>query len=288
MHKFKKEQFLNPKENIMLEKKISLSGTYQHEHTHDFVELVYIVEGSSVQRIDGMEFKASKGDMLFINYNQVHSYDVENDLTYVDILLTPSFMSEELLDVENIFEIFSISLFKEFVYTDSKDIQLVHFDGADAIEIETIINDMMSEFANKKTGYISILSGYMRVLFSKLLRRLKGSDEEHAKYMTNITPDVMEYIDKHCYEKITLSQIAQKCFYTPSYFSHAFKKYCGKSLSEYVKKKRITYALELLENTDYTVSQISEMVGYNDKTFFYRVFRDAVGKSPAEYRNSLK
>ena len=112
--------------------------------------------------------------------------------------------------------------------------------------------------------------------------------ELHAGQGFLVTPDIIEYIDKHCYEKITLSQIAQKCFYTPSYFSHAFKKYCGKSLSEYVKKKRITYALELLGNTDYTVSQISEMVGYNDKTFFYKVFREAVGKSPAEYRNSLK
>ncbi|MBR5507111.1 MAG: AraC family transcriptional regulator, partial [Clostridia bacterium] len=275
-------------QNIMIAKKNSLKGSKQGEHIHDFVELVYIIEGNSVQKIDGMEFKASKGDMLFINYNQVHSFEVENDLTYVDILLTPSFMSEELLNVENIFEIFSISLFKEFVYTDSENIQLVHFDGADAIEIETIIKDMISEFGGKKTGYISILSGYMRVLFSKLLRRLKGNEEENVKYMTNITPDVMEYIDKHCYEKITLSQIAQKCFYTPSYFSHAFKKYCGKSLSEYVKKKRITYALELLEHTDYTVSQISEMVGYNDKTFFYKIFREAVGKSPAEYRNSSK
>jgi len=288
MYKFEKTQFLNPQENIRLEKKVSYSGAEQHEHIHDFVELVYIMEGSSIQRIDGMEFKASKGDMLFINYNQVHSYEVENDLTYVDILLTPSFMSEELLNVENIFEIFSISLFKEFVYTESDNIQLVHFNGVDAIEIETIINDMMAEFSGKKTGYISILSGYMRVLFSKLLRRLKGNDSENVKYMTNITPDVMEYIDNHCYEKISLSQIAQKCFYTPSYFSHAFKKYCGKSLSEYVKKKRITYAMELLDTTDYTVSQISEMVGYNDKTFFYKVFKEAVGKSPKEYRNSLK
>jgi len=288
MYKFEKTQFLNPQENIRLEKKVSYSGAEQHEHIHDFVELVYIMEGSSIQRIDGMEFKASKGDMLFINYNQVHSYEVENDLTYVDILLTPSFMSEELLNVENIFEIFSISLFKEFVYTESENIQLVHFNGVDAIEIETIINDMMAEFSGKKTGYISILSGYMRVLFSKLLRRLKGNDSENVKYMTNITPDVMEYIDNHCYEKISLSQIAQKCFYTPSYFSHAFKKYCGKSLSEYVKKKRITYAMELLDTTDYTVSQISEMVGYNDKTFFYKVFKEAVGKSPKEYRNSLK
>lgn len=287
MHKFKKEQFLNPKENIMLEKKVTKAGMVQNDHTHDFVELVYIMEGSSVQKIDGMEFKASKGDMLFINYNQVHYYIAETDLAYVDILLTPSFMSEELLNVENIFEIFSISLFKEFVNPTEENIQLVHFEGADAIEVDTIIKDMVNEFNGKKTGYISILSGYMRVLFSKLLRRLKGNDEE-SRYMTNITPDIMEYIDKHCYEKISLSQIAQKCFYTPSYFSHAFKKYCGQSLSEYVKKKRVKYAIELLDNTDLTVTQISEMVGYNDKTFFYKVFKEAIGKSPAEYRNSAK
>lgn len=288
MYKFKKEQFLNPRENIMLAQKTLDANKAQNEHTHDFVELVYIMEGSSVQKIDGMKFKASKGDMLFINYNQVHSIVAETTLTYVDILLTPAFMSEELLNVENIFEIFAISLFKEFVSPSDENIQLVHFDGAEAIDIETIIKDMINEFGNKKTGYISILSGYMRVLFSKLLRQLKGSDEESTKYMTNITPDIMEYIDKHCYEKISLSQLAQRCFYTPSYFSHAFKKYCGQSLSEYVKKKRIKYAIELLENTDYTVTQISEMVGYNDKTFFYKVFKEAIGKSPAEYRNTLK
>lgn len=288
MHRFEKQNFLNPSENIRVDKKWLERNQEQFAHTTEFVELVYILEGSSMQCIDGRNFRAGKGDMLFVNYNQIHSFCAETDLTYVDILFTPSFMSDELLNRESIFEIFSISLFKEFVYEDTEALQKVTFSGTAAVEMEMIIRDMLDEFQKKETGYISILAGYMRVLFSKLLRRLKGNEKEHTGYMSNITPDLMTYIDQHCYEKISLADIAEKCFYTPSYFSQAFKKYCGQSLSEYVKKKRITYAMELLENTQHTVSEISEMVGYHDRAFFYKVFKEVVGCPPSEYRNNDK
>lgn len=288
MYKFEKNYFLNPQENIRVEKKTLKQEQEQFPHTTEFVELVYILEGSTLQSIDGKQFSAAKGDMLFVNYNQVHTFKGETDVQYVDILFTPSFMSDELLNTESIFEIFSISLFNEFVYEDSEALQKVSFSGTAAIEVEMIIRAMLMEFEEKKTGYISILTGYMRVLFSKLLRRLKGKEEIGTAYMNAITPDLMEYIDRHCYEKMSLSELAQKCFYTPAYFSKAFKKYCGQSLSEYVKKKRMTYAMELLETSKHTVSEISEMVGYNDRAFFYKVFKETVGMSPSEYRNNIK
>ncbi|MBE5869617.1 MAG: AraC family transcriptional regulator [Lachnospiraceae bacterium] len=290
MQKFEKLNFLNPRENIRVEEKILKQDQKQFAHTTEFVELVYVLEGSSIQEIDGIKVPAKKGDLLFVNHNQVHSFEAKEDFKYVDILFTPSFMSDELLNTESIFEIFSISLFKEFVCEDAEFQQKASFAGSEALEVERIIHHMLTEFERKRTGYLSVLSGYMRVLFSILLRSLKGEEEEQKKqaaYMSNITPDIMEYIDQHCYEKISLADIAQKSFYTPSYFSQVFKKYCGQSLSEYVKNKRITYAIHLLENTKYSVAEISEMVGYNDRAFFYKVFKEVVGKSPSEYRSQL-
>jgi YesN/AraC family two-component response regulator len=63
-----------------------------------------------------------------------------------------------------------------------------------------------------------------------------------------------------------------------------FKKYCGKSLSNYVKERRILHAVELLQTTDYSVATIGQMVGYEDKAFFYKKFKEITGETPTAFR----
>ena len=181
-----------------------------------------------------------------------------------------------------------MAMFSEFVPTERASVQLVHFSGNDMVVIEELIENMLQEFEGKKVGYLSVLSGYARVLFSLLLRKLVGEGKKKGEVGTKITPDVIEYINKHCNEKLSLEELAQRCFYNPTYFSHAFKKYCGKNLSQYIKERRISNAIELLEATDMSIGKIGVNVGYDDKAFFYKVFKEITGKTPASYREEIQ
>ena len=147
---------------------------------------------------------------------------------------------------------------------------------------------MYKEFSTKEAGYISILNGYSRVLFSRILRKLKHTNSmgQADGCIGRIMEECLTYIDENCFEKITLKEIAERSFYNPAYFSRMFHLYCGKSLSEYIKEKRIMEAVRLLRDTDMSNEEIMLRVGYTDKKRFYQNFKDICHRTPSQFRSS--
>lgn len=98
--------------------------------------------------------------------------------------------------------------------------------------------------------------------------------------------DIKAYIDKN-YTDINLGVegLAEKTGYTPNYFARIFKNVSGQYVNDYIKQKRIAKAKELLKNSNYSVQEISNMVGFINSTYFYSAFRKDVGLTPATYRN---
>lgn len=287
MLRYTKEWLIDKNENIRIEKKAVNSETKANEieHTHEFVEIVYVNSGHATQHIGETTFVVRRGDLFFVENDQIHSFELDGEFTYTDILIDPVIVSEELVDKMSVSEILSIATFNEVNTGSEITVQHVHFGGEGLTVIENLLHNMIYEFNNKEKGYVSVLSEYTKILFSLLNRKMgeKVSREENAN---ETVLEIMEYVNSRCYEKISLDEIAQKCFYNPTYLSHIFKKYCGQTLSAYIKEKRIQYAVELLETTNYTVERISEKVGYSDKTLFYRMFKEVTGKRPSDYRNS--
>ncbi len=284
MLKYKYEDLISKSENISI---IKASATENEpKHIHEFIELVYIVSGTSVHTVQDTSYTAKTGDLLFINYNQEHSFESLEEFTYINILITPEFMTGELINSENIYDIFSIFLSDGFRRNLNSEKNLISFHGNEDIEVNSFIKNMLEEFQNKNAGYKSILNGYMRILFAKIIRKLQGSDSVEKNYISKITPEIMSYIDQNCFRKISLGEIAQISFYNPAYFSRIFKEFCGQSFTAYIQKKRTDEARNLLKTTDFTVDIICEKVGYSDKKQFYKVFKEQVGLTPNEFRKA--
>lgn len=94
----------------------------------------------------------------------------------------------------------------------------------------------------------------------------------------------LRYLEQHFTEEITLTDVAERFFFTASYFSIFFKKGTGRTFSQYVKELRMERACELLRDTNKKVSEISEETGYADSAYFGKVFKKHVGCSPEEFR----
>lgn len=291
MYTFELQNYLNPCENINIQ---CLHNTECSLHTHEFVELIFIAEGYCSHYIDGRRYDTAPGDLLFVNYGQTHAFKAASPLLYYNLLYVPEFFSEELINSESIYEIFEISLFREFACDpglEQPDLaQSVSFGGKEYPEIKKLIEDMEKEFSKKETGYRSVLNGYSRVLFSRILRKLKcGSlPAESQRCINRLTAECLAYIDERCFEKISLKELAEHTFYHPAYLSRVFKQHCGISLSEYIKEKRIKEAGRLLQTTDLSNEEIMSRVGYTDKKQFYQSFREIYHCTPASLRkNSL-
>ena len=158
----------------------------------------------------------------------------------------------------------------------------LHFFGRERREIEAILDAMLLEKQNRLPMYDGVLENYMNILITKMLRRVDGGIVEDE--LGEMWDNLLTYIDNNIGEKLTLPSLAKKCFYNPSYFSRIFKEKFGVSPVEYINRKRVCRAEELLGKTDMTVDEISSTVGFSDRHAFYDAFKKYNGGVPSEYR----
>ncbi|MFA9558248.1 response regulator [Evansella sp. AB-rgal1] len=98
--------------------------------------------------------------------------------------------------------------------------------------------------------------------------------------------EVKKYVEKHIHEKITLERVAQHLFMNPSYFSRMFKKETNETFIEYVTRLKMKKAVDLLHNTNYTIEDISNQLGYENTSYFIKLFKKLNHLSPLEYRKA--
>ncbi len=251
-------------------------------HRHEFIELVYVVEGETTHFVDGKPFRVNSGEILLIDYNQSHSFFIHKDMTYFNLLVKPEYISRNLADAENIYDIFSFFILDKYFDSQNNRVSVIRFSGAEKLEMDSLAEKMNEEWKAKEPGYELAMEGYMRLIFSRIIRTLRKSNIHN--FFDAITPGLLEYIDANFTKKLTLSELANKCFYNPAYLGRAFKNTFNVSLHEYINKKRVAYAQKLLLETDETASFIAASVGYADEKQFFKVFKEKVGCTPGQYR----
>lgn len=250
------------------------------EHTHEFVELVYVFSGSVEHIVDGVKYSLSRGDILFMNCGCVHSFSSEKEHTYVNILFSPEFIGEDIVTSETAFSLFSLTAFNEM--RNDSEYGKISFVGEEIQAVESIINAMIYEFKSRRTYWESSVRNYLNNLIIKMLRKTEiGMDSNE---LDDMWKELSTYIDENLDVPLTLGDLAAKCFYNPSYFSRIFKEKFGVSLIEYRTKRRIEYAAQLLKNSELSIDEISDKVGFSDRRSFHHAFIKFAGVTPASYR----
>ena len=285
MYKYMYGDIFPENEKVYIEMSSPSSGQCSDIHVHDFIEIVYIINGTGVHLVNGIAYNVNKGDFLFINYGQTHEFTAGKDgMCFYNILIRPEFFSNDLLNSENAFELLSLSAFEELASFINRDCPYVSLSGDMRKKTETLLTMLEEEYLGNSRGRETMINSLMIVLMMCIFRSMSPEISRNNKALGDVAGDILQYIETHCHEKLSLSDLAQRCFYTPSYFSRLFKETYSMTITEFIVKTRIEKSKELLNNTDLTVEDICFSVGYTDKTKFYRHFRECVGKTPAEYR----
>ena len=248
-------------------------------HTHDFIEIVYVMSGNAVEKVNDGEYEVRRGDLIFINYQSTHTFIPNDDFSYINICFKPETV-DSLITPENAFALLQLTAFDELRKENNDG--MVSFFGNERDEVETLLQSMLSEYRSKHSFRRTVLESYMNILLVKILR--KTAAEPHSAERSGTWQDIADYIDRNLGEELTLSALAQKCFYNPSYFSRVFKEHFGTSLTEYINKRRMDRAKKLLCEGKLSVEEIAYRVGYPSKSSFYRVFTRLTGTTPAEYK----
>lgn len=236
-------------------------------HTHNCSELFYVTSGLGQFQIENRLYPVSMNDLIIINPNVIHTEVSLNSNPLEYIVVGVDGLELETIDsTDNLYRIINCENFRD--------------------RILFSMQQMLKEIENKAPGYETVCQDLMEILVIILLRQTNFSTSlaPVKKNSTRLCKIVHRYINSHYKENITLDSLVQLTHVNKYYLVHAFTKEYGISPISYVIARRIEEAKQLLKNDDYTVSFISQMLGFSSQSYFSQIFKKTVGLTPNEYR----
>lgn len=155
--------------------------------------------------------------------------------------------------------------------------------------IRHLFQHAMLEFAEGGAASYQIVPLVMELIFAYVQKDYGEKTTLSVKGNMSVSriPLFLRYLQVN-YQKFSLEEMAQHFHLSSFYISRSFRKYMGKTIRETVKEIRISVAEILLQNTEYGVNEIAELVGYQDISYFIELFRKEKGLTPLQYRKSME
>jgi AraC-like DNA-binding protein len=266
------------------------SGEKTQYHTHDYIELAFVVEGEFKQKILAKDILFKKGELCLSDKNCPHQdYLISQNSTILFIGLSNEIFDKFMVDhieEEKILNFLHTALMKQ------KGIQqFLHFRPKDPEDhkLEDLLLNLLSELECNDEASKYICKGLIiRILhYISNVYDFQLSNEQRKKMNWMVFEEITKYIEEHCAD-ITIKELVAKFHFNEDYYNRILKEKAGMTYSEYVQDIRLNNAYKLLITSSFTIEAIAEKVGYNNKGYFYKIFVQKFGVTPAKLKKSLK
>ncbi len=253
------------------------------EHSHNYVEVVYMCTGSMTQIANGKPIVLHEGELLF--FGQGARQEIlpagEQDIA-VNFIILPQFFDKvlEMLDVDK-------TPLRKFIVDSlgsaSGNTNYLYFQVADVLPIQNLIENLIwTLLCGESPNRRSICQTTMGLLFMQLLNYTDKLVSDNSKEAAVVK--VLRYIEEN-YRTGTLAEVANALHYDLYWLSREIKRQTGKNYKELLQEKRLTQAAYFLTHTSLRVDEIGEAVGYNNLSYFHRIFQAKYGVTPKKYRS---
>jgi len=252
-----------------------------------FIHIVYVYRGSFRCCLSGEKFLLEPGWCYMFNVNVPKEIaPAQPDSQLLNCLISQSYFENILLksfDRNVFFSHFSTRAF----YTVNTLQPLLKLDTTGNPHIRLTFAAAIVEQLNRKFLYETTVNSLICLLLAELLRiYIEDSDDQYYMALgNNKLSDILEYIDSSC-STVTLAETAEVFHFNPNYLSRIIKTNTGQSFTQLLQTIRLKKATLLLKSTRISVAEIAHLVGYQNLTHFYKLFRESYGVSPAEYRDT--
>lgn len=266
------------------------SGDITQLHTHDYIELGYVINGSLKQKILGKNIKFQQGELVLLDKNCIHQdYLISEDASIIFIGMSNKIFDEAI--VEKLGEEKVINFLRKSLLKQKNTKQYLHFKPKDINnkKIERCLISLIQELQCNDESSRYITKGLViRILHLLSTEYTFSLSLEQKKTMNSFVVDeIKEYIECN-YAQIKIKDLVDKFHFNEDYFNRVLKEKEGVTYSEYVQNVRLKEAVKLLSNTDISIQEISQLVGYNNKGYFYKLFSAKYGVTPAMYKKIIK
>ena len=244
-------------------------------HSHEFVELVYVVSGEAENKLGEEKISIKQGDIFVIAdkgiQHSLHPKGESSNFAIINIIFPYDFyqFNWDVLSPKNIFSVEQIPMGK------------------------FLVEQIAEEYQNKSWNYEEVTYNLTKVLLTHIFRclparKVKRPNKEQSKKQVNSYIEIAkQYIRKNYDKQITVEDVAKACGLSKQYLQRLFKREKSTCVVSYIVKHRIEQACRYLLSTDYAVSKVASLVGFNDLKYFYIKFKNIVGCTPIEYKEKF-
>ena len=264
---------------------------YVKPHWHYFTEMVYLVSGELHAEVEGKQFVLKPGDLAIFHPKQIHAFadfKSENDeaLYFYVIKFDDMILSNTTPGSPKLPKLLQSAYGKDKNYT------MNHVSAEDLKynPVRMFFEYTIWETRNKPFGYDIKVAAMISLILTELIRiwqkhGLQFSEKTTFDQFSSKDFSVLEYIDKHSSENISIEFLAKQCGMCYSNFAKQFKAQYGRTCKEYIEFVRICKADSLLLYTDKTLDYISQETGFTDASHFIRTYKKIRGMTPKQRRS---
>lgn len=264
----------------------SFEGKNVPIHWHNDLEINLIREGEAVFQVYQKSYRVRTGEGFLLNRNVPHSCSSPGNehVRYSTILVRPDFLYGDFgSDVER-------KCFQPFLQNSA--IPCIYLTGFDenGKEILQKLNQVEEAFDRKRFCYELKIKGLLCEAFAMILY---GHRQELTKFVPANLQELerlekmLNYLNIHFTEVISLQDLADQVHLSREVCCRLFKKMTGKTITGYLEEYRVNKSFSLVQSGQYSMTQITEMVGFSNPSRFASAFRKRFGCNPGEY-NSVK
>ena len=256
------------------------------KHKHNYVEVIYMCQGTTTHILNGSKVILEAGDLLFLNQNAEQEIlpAGEQDIA-VNFIVLPEFFDTafSMMDMEE------ENALKEFLVGalcgKNDNTSYLYFHVAEILPIQNLVENMVWTIFYDQPNKRRCNQITMGLLLLQLLNHMDRMETGTAAFDRELTGSVFNYIEEH-YKNGSLSELAEIMGYDVYWLSREIKKRTGKTYKELLQSRRMRQAAYLLKNSRLPVADIIESVGYDNTSYFFRKFKECYGVSPKMYRDS--
>ncbi|MDO4306146.1 MAG: AraC family transcriptional regulator [Eubacteriales bacterium] len=252
-------------------------------HRHNFIEVLYVCEGHLTNIIDGRQVVVRKGELLFLNQFTTHEIlpAGESDIA-INFMVLPEFfdVAYSMAGSNNVLADFLVNVLRQ----DEERGEYLHFKVAEVLQIQNLLENIIYSLVTGKGDQSRINQTTMGLIFLYLLDSVQYVEMRVPdQYENMITMTTLDYIEQQ-YRTATLTELCDKLHLPMHMLSRMIKKSTGFNFKELLQRKRLNKAVELMCDTDLPISDIIAAVGYENNSYFHRVFKERYNMTPRAFR----
>lgn len=227
------------------------------------------------------------GDVITVKPGQIHGYNNVNKLVLMNILIRPSFFSDDSTNLSTVPGYADLFQQRTVLKKTEAPVLLFNLNRMQFFEIQAIIESMQKEIESQNLSWQVVTTSYLIQLVIILLRVYNDpsypdtADKDNGAFL-------VKYMEKHYKQTLTMEELLAVSAMSESSVLRTFKRITGYPPFVFQMRLRIFAAINELTSTDRSITQIAYDAGFNDSNYFSRMFKKFTGISPKEYKEKFK